>query len=254
MDGAIIAYDRAGSGRPLVFLHGVGSIRQTWTGQLDRFAAAYTAVALDFRGHGESRAPPETITIERFTADLARLIGHLGGGPAHICGLSLGGVVAMRLWAEHPRLVASLTLADSWAVHPKACEGLPERLAAIDAGTMPELAELRMPTVLGPMAAPTLVRRAVEVMAAKDKAAYRRTFEVLWCTDMREVAARIDVASLVLVGEHDTITPPELSRELASLIRGSRLVVVPGAGHLTNEENPTVFDSSLAAFLQEVDS
>jgi 3-oxoadipate enol-lactonase len=70
---------------------------------------------------------------------------------------------------------------------------------------------------------------------------------------MRAVAAAVRVPTLVLVGERDTITPPPLSEQLANLIPGARLAVIPGAGHLSNEEDPDAFDRLLAAFLQEVD-
>jgi pimeloyl-ACP methyl ester carboxylesterase len=71
---------------------------------------------------------------------------------------------------------------------------------------------------------------------------------------MRAVAARVRVPTLVIVGELDAITPPQLSRELAALVAGARLVVIPATGHLSNEESPELFDSALAAFLEEVES
>lgn len=253
LDDAVLAYDEAGSGTLLTFLHGVGSDRRTWAGQVERFAASHRVLAPDLRGHGDSRAAAGSISIERFALDCAALIGHADAGPAHVCGLSLGGIVALQLWAERPDLVRSLVLADSWAHHPEAAAGLEARLAAIDARPLRELAEQRMPAVLGPGAAPGLVRRAVEVMAGKDPAAYRRSNQVLWGADMRDVAAGVRVPTLVVVGELDTVTPRRLSEQLAGLIPGARLAVIPGAGHLSNEENPDAFNGLLAAFLQEMD-
>jgi 3-oxoadipate enol-lactonase len=254
LDDAVLAYDEAGSGSPLLFLHGVGSDRRTWAGQTRRFSAAHVALALDLRGHGGSTAAPASISIERFARDCAALIGHLGAGPAHVCGLSLGGIVALQLWAERPDLVRSLVLADSWAYHPEAAAGLAARLELIDATPLPELAKRRMQAVLGPNAEPGLVGRAVEALAGKDPAAYRRSNEVLWAADMRAVAARVRVPTLVIVGELDAITPPQLSRELVALVPGARLVVIPATGHLSNEESPELFDAALAAFLEEVES
>jgi 3-oxoadipate enol-lactonase len=103
--------------------------------------------------------------------------------------------------------------------------------------------------VLAPNADPALVDRAIEVMAGKDRAAYRRSNEVLWGADMRTVATTVRVPALVLVGELDRITPPALSEELAGLIPGSRPAVIPGAGHLSNEERPAEFNSAVTAFL-----
>jgi pimeloyl-ACP methyl ester carboxylesterase len=253
LDDAVLAYDEAGSGTLLTFLHGVGSDRRTWAGQINRFARSHRVLAPDLRGHGDSRAAAASISIERFASDCTALIEHSSTGPAHVCGLSMGAIVALQLWAQRPDLVRSLVLADSWAHHPEAAAGLEARLAAIDATPLRELAEQRMPAVLGPGAAPSLVRRAVEVMAGKEPAAYRRSNQVLWGADMRAVAAGVRVPTLVLVGERDTITPPPLSEQLANLIPGARLAVIPGAGHLSNEEDPDAFDRLLAAFLQEVD-
>lgn len=250
--GARLVFDALGKGDPIVFLHGVGSVRDTWAGQLEEFGTTNLAVALDARGHGESAAPADTISMESFASDTAAVIDALGAGPAHICGLSMGGVIALHTWRDHPAAVHSLILCDSWAWHPKAAAGQEARLAAIDADDMPKLAGDRMPAVYGPGAAPELVQRGIEVCAHKDKAAYRQSSAVLWTVDLRSVAASIRVPTLILVGEHDTVTPPHLSEELNRLIPGSTLVVIPGSGHLTNEENPAAFNAAVHEFLSEI--
>lgn len=246
---ASIHYRSAGAGRPLVFLHGVGSSSHTWEGQLARFSRDHLCIAPDMRGYAGSTGPAETISMRRFAADVAALIEHLGAGPADVCGLSMGGIVALTLWHDRPDLVRSLALADTWANHPVGAAGHPERMAAIDAGSMPELARTRMPGVYATGADPALVERGVEAFAALDKAAYRAASNDVWIQDLREVARTITVPTLVIVGEHDTTTPPALSEELAALVDGALLVVIPDAAHLTNEENPAAFDAALEEFL-----
>ena len=248
---AAIAYDIAGAGVPLVFLHGVGSSGRTWAGQLAHFGRDHLAVAPDMRGYRRSSARPATVSMQRFGADVAALIEHLGGGPAHVCGLSMGGVVALNLWRDRADLVRSLALADTWANHPAAVANHPQRLAGIDAATMPELARSRMPAVYGPDAPPEMVELGVLVFAGLDKAAYRAASADLWPQDLRDVAQTVTVPTLVMVGEHDTITPLPLAEELAGLIPGARLVVIPRAGHLTNEENPAAFNAALGELLRE---
>ncbi|MBJ7603072.1 MAG: alpha/beta fold hydrolase [Candidatus Dormibacteraeota bacterium] len=247
-DGSI-HYDVAGSGVPLIFLHGVGSSARTWTGQVKDFGRTHLAVAPDLRGYGRSVAAAETVSTRRFAADIAALIEDLNAGPAHVCGLSMGGIVALNLWRDRPELVRSLALADTWATHPSAVATQPQRLAEIDAATMPELSRARMPAVYGPDAPPAMVELGVRVFASLDKAVYRAASADLWTQDLRDVAGSVTVPTLVLVGEHDTITPPPLAEELARLIPGARLVVVAGAGHLTNEENPDAFNAALAGLL-----
>ncbi len=242
-----------GSGPLIVFLHGVGSNRQTWRTQLKELSATHTAVAIDARGYGGSWTKPDTVSMARFAADTAAVIEAVGGGQAHICGLSMGGIVALHLWRDHPQVVLSLVLADTWAWHPVAAAGQDARLAAIDANDMASLARMRMPAVYGPGAAPPLVQRGVETFASLDKSAYRAASAELWGVDMRRVARSVTVPTLVLVGEHDTIAPPHLSRELAALIPGAQLAVIPRAGHLTNEENPTAFNEAVRTFLAGVE-
>ena len=246
---ARIAYDLAGSGPPIVFLHGVGSNRQTWRAQIEAFSATHTAVAIDARGYGDSWTRPDTVSMARFAADTAAVIQAVAGGHAHVCGLSMGGIVALHLWRDHPEVVLSLVLADSWAWHPAAAAGQDARLAAIDANDMASLARIRMPAVYGPAAAPPLVQRGVETFASLDKSVYRAATAELWGVDMREVAGSVTVPTLVLVGEHDSIAPPHLSRELAGLIPGAQFVVIPDAGHLPNEENPAAFNQAVRSFL-----
>ncbi len=139
-----------GSGPPIVFLHGVGSNRQTWRAQLEEFSATHTAVAIDARGYGGSWTRPDTVSMARFAADTASVIHAVGGGHAHVCGLSMGGIVGLHLWRDHPQVVLSLVLADTWAWHPVAAAGQDARLAAVDANDMPSLARMRMPAVYGP--------------------------------------------------------------------------------------------------------
>jgi 3-oxoadipate enol-lactonase len=189
--------------------------------------------------------------MARFASDTAAVIQAVGRGPAHVCGLSMGGIVALHLWRDHPQVVRSLILADTWAWHPTAAAGQDARLAAIDAGDMASLARARMPAVYGPGAAPLLIQVGVERFASLDKSVYRAASAELWGVDMRGVAGSVTVPTLVLVGEHDTIAPPHLSRELAGLIPGAQLVVIPDAGHLPNEENPVAFNQAVSAFLEK---
>jgi 3-oxoadipate enol-lactonase len=161
----------------------------------------------------------------------------------------MGGIVALTLWRDHPEVVRSLALADTWANHPTAAAGQAERLAAIDAASMPELARARMPAIYGPAASLELIDKGVNAFAALDKAPYRAASADLWTQDLRKVARTVAVPTLVLVGEHDTLTPLALSEELASLIPDARLAVISRAGHLSNEENPPAFNSALDAHL-----
>ena len=106
-------YEVAGEGRPLLFIHGLGSSSRDWEMQTPFFSARYKVVAFDVRGHGKSDKPPGPYLIEQFAADTAGLIEALGIAPAHVVGISMGGMIAFQLAVDAPDLVRSLIIVNS---------------------------------------------------------------------------------------------------------------------------------------------
>jgi len=249
-----IGFDEAGGGEalPIIFLHGVGSDKRVWAPQLTHFARSRRAVAFDYPGYGESEFAANA-TRDDFAATILAALDAMGIELAHICGLSLGGVVAIAIHHLAPWRCASLIIADSFAVHPDG-QGIHDRsVAASRAMTMRELAEARSGVLLGSAATDELRSEVIETMAAIDPAAYRLGAAAVWLADQRDRAAAIGVPTLVLVGDEDGITPPALSEELTSLISNSRLVQVAAAGHLANAEQPAAFNQAIESFLSELD-
>ena len=239
------------SALPIAFLHGVGSDKSIWRPQLEHFGQVRRAVAFDYPGYGESEPEPKA-TREDFAAAVLAGMDALGMPRAHICGLSLGGVIAIALHAQAPGRCASLILADTFAVHPDG-EGIYQRsVAASKAIGMRALAEQRVDSLTGSAASPELRRDVVETMAAIDPDAYRIGAEAVWLADLRDAAAAIRVPTLVLCGDEDRITPPALSQELASIIPGARLEIIGQAGHLSNAEQPAAFNGALDRFLTDL--
>ena len=247
-----IGYLEAGGGEatPIIFLHGVGSGKSAWQPQLDHFGKARRAVAFDYPGYGESELV-ERATRDDYAAAVVAAMAALGIARAHICGLSLGGVIAIAMHAAAPERCASLIIADSFAVHPDG-HGIHDRsIAASRSMTMRELAEARTDVLLGSVATPELRAEVVETMAAIDPAAFRLGVAAVWLADQRERAAAIDVPTLIIVGEEDGITPPALSEDLLRLIPGSQLHRIAAAGHLTNAEQPQAFNLAIESFLSQ---
>ena len=239
---------------PILFLHGVGSDKSVWAPQIEHFGASRPAVAIDYPGYGDSAARPNSTRDDFAMAALAALDA-LEVERAHVCGLSLGGVVALALSALSPDRCASLILADSFAVHPDGAAIFKRGADASRAGPMRSLAEARALALLGEAARgdATVVAQIIETMAAINPAAYRQGAEAVWLADQCERAAAVAVPTLVIVGSEDTITPPALSRELAGLISGAQLVEIAGAGHLANFEAPVAFNRAVEGFLTEID-
>lgn len=244
----------SGSGSPpIVFLHGVGSDKSVWAPQLDHFGKHRLAVALDYPGYGES-GPNDDATRDDFAAAMLAAMDSLGIDRAHVCGLSLGGVVAIAMHCAAPERCASLVLADTFAVHPDG-RAIYERGVEASRGVgMRALAEQRVGVLLSPDATDEVRRAVVETMAAIDPAAYRAGARAVWLADQRERAAAIGVPTLVLVGELDPVTPPALSTELARIVPGARLHVIAGASHLANLDRAGDFNRLVERFIAEIDA
>src|SRR5439155_6440052 len=165
---------------------------------------------------------------------------------AHICGLSLGGIVAIAMAHHAPERCASLILADAFAEHPDGRAIYARSLAASE--DMRGLAAARVDVLLAQPADPAVRSEVVETMARIDPAAYRIGAEAVWLADQRKRAADVRVPTLVLCGAEDRITPPALSEELAKLVPGARYELIDRAGHLSNMERAEAFNALVAGF------
>lgn len=252
--GRIGCSTRGSGGVPLLFLHGVGSDRSAWDAQLQRFGKERLAVAIDMPGYGDSEAGHGSREgREDFARAALAVLDALGAETAHVCGLSLGGVIALALQALAPGRIASLTLADSFARHPEG-ETIYERslAGARDVG-MAGLADSRADALLAQPADPAVRKAVIQTMSRIDPAAYARAAEAVWLADQRREAAAVRCPTMILCGSEDRITPPALSEELKTLIPHAGLVEIVGAGHLPNLEQPAIFDRVLAAFLADAE-
>lgn len=248
--GRIGFAERNGGGAPIVFLHGVGSDKSVWAPQLDHFRRGCRAVAFDYPGYGESDFIAGA-SRDDFAVAILTAMDALDIQTAHICGLSLGGVIAIAMHALAPKRCESLILADSFAVHPDG-RGIYERSVGASAD-LRALAEARVDLLLAQPADPVVRAEVVETMARIDPAAYRIGAEAVWLADQSDRAAAIAVPTLVICGAEDKVTPPELSRELAALIPGARYSEIERAGHLSNLEQPGAFNRLAGEFIDEVE-
>ena len=248
-DGRAIGVEETGGGDslPILFLHGVGSDKSVWAPQLEHFGRTRRAIALDYPGYGESDPAEPDTSRDDFAAAILVAMGELGVERAHVCGLSLGAVIAIAIHHAAPERCASLVLADSFAVHPDGQAIYDRSVAASE--QMSELAAARTPVLLAPGASEDLHQEVRETMARIDPDAFRIAAEAVWLADQRERVAAIQVPTLVLVGDQDTVTPPDLSRELADATPGAEFHILPGAGHLANIERPADFNRLVEEFI-----
>jgi len=266
-DGLRIAYIDEGSGPPIVFLHGVGATKRMWAPQIAMLSERFRCIALDYRGYGESETPPESsltadardakaISRAAYARDVIAVLDAEDIQTAHICGCSLGGVVALETYDAKPARVKSLALVDTFAFYPGGVASIDERIANLDKLGIKEFAKTRAPGIHKPDAPKELVDGSVADMASIPLSVYKASTRATWTGDYRALLSRVSVPAEVFWGELDTtIAPHELSEELANGIPTcSGVVRVPHAGHVSNLDNPEFFNLALEAFLDSVEA
>ena len=235
---------------PVVLLHGLGADRRMWLYQVPALCSRVPTIVVDLRGHGRSSAPDGEWTIADMARDIVRLLRHLGAERAHLVGLSLGGMIAQQLALDYPAATASLVLADTVCGVPPGAEAIAgEALRFIETHSMAEVAKTRITTAFTDAVDPVMRLHMIEAVALNDKDAYERSARAAFKFSARQRLQDIAVPTLVVVGEADRTFPLEWMEELATRIRGARLVRLAGAGHNSSMERPREFNDALLGFL-----
>lgn len=249
-DGVLVAARHSGERGPaIVFVHGVGSTAATWDPQLVALEDAYRSFAVQLRGNGGMgpSPAPETITRAGYVRDVLAILDAAGIERAHFVGCSLGGVVGFEHWATAPRRVASFTFVGSFAAYPDGDAYAESIVASLEAaGDMETFARARIARLGLP---PERETAAIAEMTSKTVPCYIAATRATWTGDYRALLPTIDVPTLVVVGERDTVAPLPLAQEIADGIPGSRLEVMADAGHVANADAPAAFNALLREFL-----
>lgn len=272
VDRLPVAWREAGpsDGPLVVLLHGLGGSRTAWNPQLEALAhAGLRAAAWDMPGYGASEPLAETTLRSLADAAAGWLIAL--GGPAHVVGLSMGGMIAQYLAIDHPSAVCSLSLLDTSPAFgldgaTGAAEWVEQRLASpflstsIRPGDRVDVARARaaeqiLRAIMGPAVGDEAVAEALEAMLRISPAAFAAAVRCLPAHDTRAELERITAPTQVVVGEFDEETPPAYAWALADAIAGpppAPLHVVAGVGHIVNLEAPDEVNRLLVGFIRSV--
>jgi pimeloyl-ACP methyl ester carboxylesterase len=237
-----IHFESAGSGFPLVLLHGLGSNARSWSRQLEDLSKDFLVIAWDAPGYGRSSDPAGTPTILYYAQRLRELLDALSLPEVFLLGQSMGGVIAQEFYRTHSQYVKSLILSDTSYGGPKS--RLEERLRKIRTLTPAELAAERAPQLLSASAPQPVLSETIDIMSEIRPAGYEFAAIALAEANTRGALERIRVPLLLIWGENDTVTP--MWTELPA---GAELVVIAGAGHLCNAEQPARFNDAVRKFL-----
>lgn len=244
-----IAARTAGRGPAVLLLHGVGTASASYWAQFAALTGEFELIAWDAFGYGASSEPPAEPSLDEYADAAADLIAAHGHENAHVAGVSWGGVVATRLALRHPETVRTLTLISSTygRKHNEAVlERFGERVAALERDGVRAWAQARVDRLVSPDAPASLRERIVETAVESVRlSGFSAATRTLAGTDHRPDLGGVRAPTLVLCGDRDLITGPPESRVLADGIPGAEFVLVPGGGHVLNQDKPGAVNKRL---------
>lgn len=250
-------YDDAGDGLPVVFLHGFPHDRTLWSAQRRALSPQVRTIVPDLRGFGDTTADGP-YSLDQSADDVMALLDTLGVERVVVCGLSMGGYLAMALWRRYPRRIRGMILCSTKATAdtPEARSARDDAMAEVASGGVEVFAERQLAKMVGrtTMAERPGVARALCTMMARQPAAgVIGTLGALRDRpDSRETLGSITVPTLIVAGDEDVITPLSDANAMLALLpaaSAARLEIIPGAGHAVCMERPAAVTYALHEFL-----
>jgi 3-oxoadipate enol-lactonase len=244
-----IPYLRLGAGEPLVFIHGLGEVKEGWSNQFE-FADQFDLIIPDLRGHGEYHSPGE-ISIQNFAHDVISLLKGLGIENAHICGLSMGGMVAQEIFRQAPEMCRSLMLVSTFHFAPKRLGELFIKYRKARAESLPIDAQKNI-------AARVCLYSWTDENIAQFSKFYKPNREyyinsMKACLEVNNVCLlpKINVPTLIIGGQYDSVTPVWIQLLMHKQIPNSEFVIFKNTGHIAKLEAKDAFNEVLRSFLNK---
>jgi len=255
-DGVRISYltvDPSPPSDTLLLIHGAGVSARTWVHQLRGLADVVRPIAIDLPGRRESDAIADP-TLATYAEMTYQALRRLHAGPAFVAGHSLGGAVAQVLAELHPEIVKGLVLISTCAKIPRV-DGTTRALAAVPwpfRRAVLQWAARR--TLLAPCASSDAIRLTLDEIRECRVSTIQSDVALGRAIDVEDAARRLRAPTLILCGGRDELTPPALSQQLGALIAGSRVEIVPSAGHMLPLEAPEVVNRAIVDFVRPLAS
>lgn len=260
-NGIDICYDDLGSGLlPVIFLHGFPFNKEAWAPQINVLKDTHRVIAFDNRGFGKSGKDSEKTTITLMANDLIRFMDALNIEKAVVAGLSMGGYILLNAVIRFPSRFEGIVLCDTQCISDtdEAREKRYKTIEQIEKGGQKEFAEGFIPKLFGKKTfdeKPEVVQVTMQAIMSTSPGTLTATLDALaqrteTCTGLKNIVK----PTLIICGEEDTITPPAQSEKMHKAILQSKNVIIPGAGHLSNLEQPESFNQHLLDFLKAVES
>lgn len=242
-----------GDGPWVTMSHSLACNLSMWDPQIQALTQHYKVLRFDTRGHGASSAPAGPYTLEQMADDVHGLFAELGIKRTHWVGLSMGGMIGETYALKYPGMFLSMVLADTTSRRPPNAEQMwDERIAMARDKGMGALVEGtlgRWFTEPYRKAHPEVMKRIGNDIRNTPVPGFAGCCEAIAKIDVLDRLKEIDCPALVMVGDQDHGTPPEMAKQIQANLRGSELLIIESAAHLSNVEQPAVFTRALIDFL-----
>ena len=243
-----------GNGPWVTMSHSLACSMSMWDEQAALLVKhGYRVLRFDTRGHGRSPAPPGDYTLDELAGDVQELFAALGIRRTHWVGLSMGGMIGETYALKHPDAFLSMVLADTTSRRPPGADKMwGDRVALAREHGMSALVEstlARWFTEPYRKAQPDVMARIAADIRNTPVAGFAGCCYAISKVDVLDRLPEIRCPVLIMVGEHDHGTPPDMAREIHRNLPGSSLLVIPSAAHLSNIEQPEMFNRALLDFL-----
>ena len=254
-----ISYNDYGEGTiPVLFLHGFPFDKSMWKGQIDSLKATNRVIAIDIRGFGKSTDEKSTLSIDLFADDLLAFMDKLNIEKAIICGLSMGGYIALNAVKRFPERFAALILCDTQCIADTDAvkENRYKTIEQINLDGTTDFNEKFIASVFHPDS----LAQKIETVANLRSIVFANSKEII-TAGLRALAERsetctslvsIAIPTLIICGKQDTVTPLAQSEFMHKNCKGSILKVIDNAGHVANLEHPEEFNKYLLDFLNSL--
>jgi 3-oxoadipate enol-lactonase len=242
----------------IIFIHGFPFNKAMWNSQVGSLKDDYRPIAYDIRGHGDSSAGNEVFSIDLFVDDLISLMDTLKIDKAILCGLSMGGYIALNAIEKHNERFDALILSDTQCIAdtPEAKEKRMKSIESIRQTGVELYAGESIKNLFAQESFTTRVKEIAEIRDMIVKTSPQSLCNTLLALSVRKETctklSAIKVPVLIMVGSEDKITPPVVARFMHEKITGSQLKIIDHAGHLSNMENPDEFNVQLRKFVASV--
>jgi 3-oxoadipate enol-lactonase len=242
----------------IIFIHGFPLDKSMWNKQVKALKNNYRVITYDIRGHGNSSAGEEVFSIDLFVRDLICFMDALKIDKTILCGLSMGGYIALEAIEKYPERFDALILSDTncKADTTEAKQKRIETIEDITENGVEKYAGDSLKKLFAPESFTTKEEEMDSVRKMIEDTSKQSLCHTLLALSQREGTcqnlSQIKVPVLIMVGKEDLITPPEAARLMHEKIQGSLLCIIEHAGHLSNLENPDEFNNQLTKFLLSV--